>query len=157
MQYETTFKLTKEYYLEAYKQRMYSMRKQRLFNYSIGILFMLSGASLAIYSKFNNIDPLVIFLSGIFLLFSSQISKFIWLRRQLQNNSINEEFSILVDENGYKLTGPNSSTEQSWKVIDTIIQTPSGILIRPQKRSMVYISEKLAGKEFIEFVKSQIN
>lgn len=156
MTYEISICLNRAYFQEVYEQIVSSNKQWLILEIVFGVLLVLGGATYAMLLDTGDITPYAIILFGIFETASPALKKRRWLRRQLSNKSAGKTLSLEVNEDGYTLSGAYGSTEQLWKGVDSYERTSRGIIIRPQKGAVIYVSEDSEGSEVVDFIEHNL-
>lgn len=156
MNHEISFCLNREYFLETYEQIVSSKKQWFILEIVFGVLLIVGGVVYALLLDASDITPYAAIVFGIFETASPTLKKRRWLQRQLSNKSAGKSISLELNDDGYTLHGAYGNSEQLWQGVDSSERTSRGIIIRPQKGSVIYVSEENAGKEVVDFIESKI-
>ncbi len=152
MKYQINTVLTKEYFSECYQQITIEKHRWQKLEITFGIFCILSGIVIFSYNPNDIFMPVACLVLGVFEIIKFPYAKKKWLANQLNKNTLNNEIEISFDETSYKMTGPSFNTEQTWDGIHSIVETLKGVVIRPQKGQVIYLSKENVDKDAIDFI-----
>ena len=157
MNITTTVTLDKEYLSECYDQLLRYGSRWRVIELGVGIIFLLGGVALFVYTNWATPLPLVFIGIGLFEIFSNRIKTFFWLRRHARSKSANAQVEMLFDDEGFESRTRFASGRVAWDAMEKCVRTPKGILLWPYSASYYYIPELLVGSEALDFIESTVS
>jgi hypothetical protein len=142
MEYTIKIGLTDDYFIECFEQITHKKRYLKMFELLLAIIFIFFGIFFYIRDPNDLFLPIIFLGLGIFDIFKHQYAKRKWLSRQLKINKGCNEILIIFNESGYKLNTDTFKITQEWNSIDSVEQTPKGIIVRPRVGQVIYLPKK---------------
>lgn len=157
MNFSLTYVLDKQYYEEAYRE-MISSLKLKKYEPVFATIMIVFGIALYLLDKNNKLSifPLVFFSLGVYELYKVYSEKKKWLKNRLDSKVFNQPVTLEFDEARIKHNGLFANGELKWDGFKDIVKTKNGILLKPENGVSIYLPDKIfRSKEEIGFILSR--
>ncbi|PKG38517.1 YcxB family protein [Psychromonas sp. Urea-02u-13] len=155
MQFTTHFTLDRAHFSECYEQ-------SALLNPAKKIRYKFIGALVAfgflIMIMTDQSVAVGLFFVGLAFVefFSFKYGKAWWLSRQMWSKNSGNKITLSIDDNEIKIISLYQNQSFTWQDIETVVETPAGLMLKLKKGGQSYLSKSSLNDEVIAFIKSKI-
>tara|TARA_R110000737_G_scaffold328503_2_gene343242 strand:- start:330 stop:803 length:474 start_codon:yes stop_codon:yes gene_type:complete len=150
--YQTTFILDKSHFRECYDESVQAQDLMTL--YRKGVLLMIVGAALVLFSELNQYAAWFIFSLGVLELVSNRYKKAWWVTRQMLSKVAKAEITLEINEDSIHISSFYHDNNMLFNDIDQITPTEQGWLIN-HKAIRHYISNRCLNESAQAFLQAK--
>ncbi|MEA5403792.1 YcxB family protein [Arcicella sp. DC2W] len=157
MNFSLTYVPDRQYYEEAYRE-MISSLKLKKYEPVLATIMIVFGIGLYLLDKNNKLSifPLVFCSLGIYEFYKVYHEKKKWLKDRLDSKVLNQPITLEFNEATIKHNSTFANGELKWDGLKDIVKTKNGILLKPENGLSIYLPDKIfRGREEIEFILSR--
>lgn len=157
MNFSLTYVLDRQYYEEAYRE-MISSLKLKKYELIFAIIMIVFGIGLYLLDKNNKLSifPFVFICLGIYEYYKVYYEKKKWLKDRLDSKVFNQSMTLEFNEATIKHSSTFADGEFKWDGLKDIVKTKNGILLKPENGVSIYLPDKIfRSSEEIEFILSR--
>jgi len=156
MQFSSEFILNREHFSECYDQSsLISPPKKIRYNF-IGALLAF-GFIIMMFTD-QSVAVGLFFIGLAFVeFFSWKYAKAWWVSRQMWSKNSGNRITLSIDDEGIKIVSLYQNQTFLWSDIQSIHETPLGILLKLENSDQSYLSKSTLDDEIIEFIKQAIS
>ncbi|MDH5721599.1 MAG: hypothetical protein OEZ13_13410 [Spirochaetia bacterium] len=149
--------LTKEYFQETFDEIMMRAKKWIIIRYIVSVVLIFGGVSMALYSEKFFISASLLVSLGLLEMFSLQIKKIIWLKKQMKSPLFNETLEVSIGEKSINFKGQDSNSGVNWDAFYKFYFSKNGIVLWPVKRLIIYLPHKVLGPKGEKLIKEKLS
>lgn len=145
------------YYKEAYSE-IISTLKLKKYEPIFAIIMILFGLGLKYFDSKEKLGIFPFFFSavGAYELYKFYYEKKKWLKDRLDTRVTGQAIELEFSDNVIKHNGPFSNGEVKWDGLKNIIETPNGILLKPEAGVSIYLpNSAFTNQKQIDFILSK--
>lgn len=152
MQFSSEFILDREHFSECYDQSaLISPPKNIRYNFIAALLAF--GFIIMMFTD-QSVAVGLFFIGLAFVeFFSWKYAKAWWISRQMWSKNSGNRITLSIHDEGIKIVSLYQNQDFTWNEVNTIHETPLGIILKLENSGQSYLSKSALSDESIEFIK----